>query len=157
MSERNKQGLLILGSMIGHGWRCSWPIGFEFFFILSIPFNGLTSDFHLSHVDVFSMLIYFSPCIFFFLDSFFSLYSFFSLNDEVLSLSCTGFFHDVFDNLLWNEIIVRVTGTKLDINILMLDLWVRLKRFFDKVNLIWVLKRLSLSTFHEWHWNSNIM
>ena len=47
-----------------------------------------------------------------FLHSLVSLYSFFSPNTGVPLLPCTGFFHDVFDNCLWNEIIVRVTGTK---------------------------------------------
>ena len=43
-----------------------------------------------------------------FLHGLFSLHSFLNLNTEVPLLYCTGFFHDV----LWNEIILRVTGTK---------------------------------------------
>ena len=95
--------------MLGHGWKCSSPVKFEYSLILRISLNGLTSDFHFSHVNVLSIAGIFFPL---FLHSLFSLYSFFSLNTGVPLLPCTGFFHDVFDNFLWNEIIVRVTGTK---------------------------------------------
>ena len=37
---------------------------------------------------------------------------FFNLNTGDSTLPCTGFFHDVCDNILLNETTVKVTGTK---------------------------------------------
>ena len=85
-----------------------------------------------------------------FLHSLFPLYSFFNLTTWHPSLPCTAFFYDVFDNLLSNESIVKVTGARFFSKARYKSFNARiLSSVKNKLNLIWVSKRFSQSKFHE--------
>ena len=85
----------------------------------------------------------------FFLHSLFPLYSFFNLNTAHPSLSCTGFFHDVFDNFSLNKTIVKVTGARFFHKTRCKPFNFSLSFVKSKVNLMWVSKHFSQSELHE--------